>query len=43
MDCMRENYGKGMEIVGKLSIEVVLGKKLYENWFVIVIEGNENQ
>ena len=31
------------EIVGKLSIEIVLRKKLYGNWFIIVIEQNENK
>ena len=31
------------EIVGKLSIEVVLRKKLYDDWFIIVIEQNENK
>mgnify|MGYP006989423743 CR=1 FL=1 len=30
-------------MVGKLSIEIVLGKKLYYNWFIIVIKENENK
>ena len=39
---MRENYEKG-EIVGKLGIEIVLSKKLYNNWIIIVLEQNENK
>ena len=28
------------EMVGKLSIEIVLSEKVYDNWFIIVIEQN---
>ena len=31
------------EIVGKLSIEIDLRKKLFNNWFVIVIKQNESK
>ena len=54
---MRENYEKGMEIVGKLSIEIGLRRKCIlllgilkkfrpkdnDDWFIIVIEQNENK
>ena len=41
-ECIGENYERG-GMIEKLSIEIVLREKLHDDWFIIVIEENENK